>query len=352
MKKTHTISFLLITLSFLIISCNDYSVSPKPPIEIDSADIYDWTVIPFPGYLEGLFVADSNNIFINASFYKPLFYNGTTIKEIELNDPNFKITTLDGFNKYNVIFGGGIQVAHADPIIKKWTNGNISSFTIINDSGTYIGDILMVGPDQAWISSAGENKIYYFNSGSFTRYLLDDSVQGGRFYKNHAGQIFVFGLYVENRNPGPVFIMLYTYKFYNGQFRLILRDSLYPHSDKTDYLLKCGNEMFMITHPDPFDELYRFNGSNWEYYITAPEMISNVGGISKDYFVVFCASSLSVYIWNGNWRKEDSLKFPNYPPFYSLASSSIAIKDQDVYFTAEDFLGDSFFIIGRKKNKK
>jgi len=351
MKKKQIPAILLITLSFLIASCKDNSVAPKPPITIDSSDIYDWKVITSTYPMRGLFVADSNNIFINSYGYKPLFYNGNTIEDINLHDPAFIYEILGGYDKNNVIFGGSTE-PYGNPVIKKWTNGSLTSYTIGNDSGTSIADILMVGPDQAWISSAGRNKVYYFNSGSFTRYMLDDSVQEGRFFINSAGQLYVFGLYVENRNPNPAFIMLYTYKFNNNQFQLILRDSLYPHSDKTDYLLKCGTDMFMITHPDMFDQLYLFNGSSWEYYITAPKMISNVGGTSKDYFVMFSASNLSAYIWNGNWRKEDSLKFSNIPPFYSLANSSIIIKDDDVYFTEEDWeASTSFLIIGKKKIK-
>ncbi len=257
---------------------------------------------------------------------------------------------VKGYDQNNVFFGGG-HVSNKNPVLKKWENGSITTYPILNDSGISIHDILTFGANQAWVTTVGSNNIYKFNTGQYIKYVLDDSIKNAKFFKNASGDLFVFGVYTERNINNTISEVLYSYKFENDSFVLVSKDSIYPATPKTDYLMNCGTDMFMISSPDQFNQIYLFNGNKWEYYITAPEYnISNIGGISKNYFVTFFASRLSIYMWNGNWRKEDSLKFPNYPPFFSIGSSSIIINNRNVYFTAKSVSDNvSFLIIGKIK---
>jgi hypothetical protein len=343
---------LIIIFSFsFFYSCKDDPVRPNSP-PTDTSDIYNWQVISYSGKLKGLFVADSNNIFLISPNNKPLFFNGLTIDEINLNDPQFTFITLAGFDKNNVIFGGSSQQPDWEPTIKKWTNGNIETYIIQNDSGYSISDILMDGSNQAWITSSGKNNVYYFNSGTFTKYKLDDSVQESILYKDNLNQLYAFGIYIERRWQNIVKI-LYSYKFINNSFEILSKDSINYPSVKTEYILKCGTDIFMIAHPSSFDQIYYFNGTAWIYYLTVPEnySISNIGGLSKDYFLFFSGAE-KIYIWDGNWHQEDSIKFPSYPSFVSIGNSSIIINNDNVYFTAfanYHYFYESFLIIGKKK---
>jgi hypothetical protein len=112
MRKNHITLFLaLISLAFLITSCKDdpYILvkPPQPPTPTDTADWYTWRAIEVGGYLFDMYVADSNNIYITSG--GALFYNGQTFQYINLQDPDFRVLRIRGYDKNNVFFWGWVR---------------------------------------------------------------------------------------------------------------------------------------------------------------------------------------------------------------------------------------------------
>ena len=271
---------------------------------------------------------------------------------------------IDGYDRENVFIGGGYDISGSHPILKKIQNGSIISYTITDDNGKQIYDVLCMGTDEAWVSTHRSNYIYMFRGGNFERYQLGDSVFNSYLFKDVSGQLFCFGSrtsYVLDTGTIRYSEALHTYKFVNDTFLFVRVDTVYsPYTGthKSFFLNRCGTDL-MMTQSNEF-AVIRFNGNNWENYLQyppeAPFPLSHIGGISKDYLIVFASYNGSMYIWNGNYNKEDSflVHIPNYwgIDLYGAGGPPIVVKEPNVYFTVSAPLEpDSYFIIGRKNKR-
>lgn len=348
--------FLIITLS----SCNkeENPVIPPtpPPPGPDTVSRYVWTLIHLGSYMYDVYAADSNKIFIvgNAQL---LLYNGSYISSYELNDLRFGVKTVYGFDKNNIFVAGEyvINFSKPLPIIKKITNGVITSYTI-GDTGSVLKDMLVTGPNQAWFSEVQKNKLYYFNNGIVTTYILNenDSIRGGKFYLNTNNELFVFASDTYNTLIGGT---SFTYKFINGNF-ILQRTDCYGHFPCNDaFVFRCGKDVIMAEGDINRCRTKYFNGTEWvdhSFLDSVGAPFSKIGGISKDSLVGFNISNkIYTYGKTNKWRIENNsplLKGDLYG-----RRTNIEMKFGSIYFTYIDTYTGGFtsFIIGRpNKNFK
>jgi hypothetical protein len=336
-----------------MVSCNkENPVVTPPPEQPDTTNRFNWSrtqLINLP--VLGLYVADSNNIYINA-FGNCVFYDGNSFKIFNFQDPSYLHSKVYGYDKNNIFFVGDNTLF---PILKKLTNTVIKSYIIdsLFSSGV---DIKVMGPDQAWISVADIGKVYYFDHGTITSYRLDvsDSVSYGHFYKNKFGELFVFA--VKGLGSG----LLYSYKFTNNEFEL-LRIDCYSNVSSgclTSNFFNCGDDILLFANKNGKDELYYFNGGEWVSFCETVTGLYpyRLGGWSKDSLISLYVSkydqNYSIYTWNGiNWRKENIYFFTR--PNQGLYPVSLEVNNGNIYITYDNELPlESFLIIGKPNNQK
>jgi len=354
-KKLKNILIPLVLLSIIFSACKDDPVSIKPPPTPTNDDMYTWETISLTGLLYDVYATDTANVFINKK-YMLMKYDGDTLNYISLNDPGFLMESIDGYDKDNIFLGGGYNIINGNPILKKMQNGNFINYTITNDNGTSIWEVLCTGPNEAWVSTITSSYVYKFNAGSFEQYLLDDSVFYSRFFKDLMGNVYAFGICIKHLTDTGRSEVLMTYKLENNQFNLKRMDTLYsPYTGQqlSGEFFRCGADFIMVGGPKA---LSRFTGNNWEGIVGLPPehqfIQSHVGGTSKDFLILFAAYNWLIYIWDGEWHKEDSFHVA-FPALDPLVDRTIIIKEPNVYLTvsAPPF-SYSYFIIGRKNKKR
>jgi hypothetical protein len=331
--------FIFIFSFALLYSCKDDPVNP-PPIPQDTSDIYDWKVIDVGGILVDVYVADSLNVYLNTGTI-PYLYNGDTVQPFDLHDPTFILNGINGFDKNNIFFGGGNPNVTRNPSIKKYSYGSITTYTINTDSTYYIGSMLVEGPDRAWIGTQGGRKVYYFDSGIFSEYILDDTLLFPFFYRDNQGSLYIFANTKENGKE-----YLSVYKNVSNIFEFIRKDLISYPSEKIPLLYECGSDLVMTADRNYYNKLYYFNGYDWIYYMTSDFSISKLGGKSKNNLIALNIHP-SIWIYNEEkWDKEDSLILNIYGSYYSYGGH-IKIKDDRVYFVMQFQNLDSKLIIGK-----
>lgn len=349
------ILFIVIFISMSSCSKEDPVSPPEPPINPpDTVSRYIWTVTRLLTSMFNVYAADTNILYIVGNG-QLLIFDGNNISPFNLNDPNFGVLNVYGYDKNNIfVTGYTINNNLILPTVKKITNGAIESFILDNeDSGIY--DLLVTSPNQAWFSSYTKSKVYYFSSGTITEHRIsdNDSITKGKFYKNIYNEIFIFALKINSSYTGFV----YTYKFSGGTFHF-QRQDCYNSSDEnclTDVIYRCGDDAIMLTDFDHGKPIRYFNGSEWvmHSYMQAPEptVAFRIGGVSKDSLVAFCLPRKDIYTYNGvKWRKE------NGSPFLEEGSTgfykNIETKFGNVYFTFWDYdIGIFGYVIIGKPNK-
>jgi hypothetical protein len=323
-KNKKYFAIILLIISMFITSCEDDPVKPKIPPALDTIDVYDWTIDTIYGYNCGIvYAADSDNVFISA-YPKPLYYNGSTYQPMNLMDPLYISLSIAGYDKDNVFFGGGISGTYwGDPVLKKWTSGNIDSYTLTGDSGVGITRIFIEGTDECWFSTTERYKVYHFNGGTFDSYTLDSGCRAATFFKDISGTLYAFAI-----KPLGMYDVEHSYfRFSNESFQLFGRDTVTQTSEISYYgPFVCGRDLLRSGR----NSIFYFNGSGWEKLCNTlnfrPYMLD---GISKDNFLCYGQSQAGpweIYTWNGaNWKRERNRNIYHY-----LADATISITNTTV----------------------
>jgi hypothetical protein len=285
---------------------------PPPPQQLDTASRFLWSrIIPINVPISNLYVADSSNIYIESAAGQCLYYNGVNINYVDFQDPGYMNDKVYGTDKNNVFFSGYKykQGNNWYPILKKLTNGIMKSYDL--DTGiTSTSDLLIIGPDKAWVTAWAINKIYYFDNGNITEFKLynSDSAKYGRLYKDKFGNIFAFFFKAgTNGSDGT----MYTYKYTGSEFQLLRTDCFwnFDHECFTNAIYRCGDDIIMWNgRPFAYGKIYYFNGNEWILNcntVSTEGMPFRFGGWSKDSLVIMYGQYTITYTWNGkNWRKE------------------------------------------------
>ncbi len=337
----------LIVLTYLFSSCSDDNpIKTTPPnTSLDTSNIYDWELDTIYGYnCENVYTADSNNVFISA-YPAPLYYNGRTYTELNMQDPLFICDYPAGYDKDNVFFGGGKSGTYlGDPILKKWTYENVSSYTLTGDSGVGIRDIFVEGKEECWISTLERYKVYHFNAGILTAYPLDSGQRGSVFYRDNSGVLYAVSPKFLNSSNS----LLREYRFENGEFQAVRMDTV-SNSEMAVGGTRCGSDILITKE----QEIMYFDATKWLKLCDAPVSApySNIGGVSKDNFVAFGKSDIGpwqIYAWDGNkWTIEGSKNIYHY--FAPGANISATQTDVNIIFNLDS--GISIHMSGKLKVK-
>jgi hypothetical protein len=170
------------------------------------------------------------------------------------------------------------------------------------------------------LGTQGGRKVYYFDSGIFSEYILDDTLLFPFFYRDNQGSLYIFANTKEN---GKEYLSVYK-----------------------NLLYECGSDLVMTADRNYYNKLYYFNGYDWIYYMTSDFSISKLGGKSKNNLIALNIHP-SIWIYNEEkWDKEDSLILNIYGSYYSYGGH-IKIKDDRVYFVMQFQNLDSKLIIGK-----
>lgn len=320
-KASLLLLFFALCISYC--SCSDTPTSISTSSNnVDTSYKYTWTIDTVSGYYsEDIYTADSNDVFVTGT--SPLFYNGTTYTQINMMDPSFFCNRVIGYDKNNLFFGGGTTGATlGDPIIKKWTNGNISSHTLVADSGEGISDIFVVGADECWIATNSSSKVYHLNAGNLTLYNLDRGQNEGSFFRDALGNLFVFA----RKSLGGDDFEVNYYKFGNNSFQLIKSEQLNLNNILLFYR-RCGENM-LSSRPDG---IYYFDGSKWvKLCETQHFKVHRIEGNSLNNLICYGQSDAlpwQIYIWNGlKWTMEGNENIYHY-----LGASSTQISSYQNY---------------------
>jgi hypothetical protein len=300
---------LVFSVCISIASCSEDPLSPPPNNDpgINTVAMYEWDIDTLQGYrLDGLYIADTNNIYIASR--PPLYYNGVGYTQIDIQDPNFLGSIVSGYDRDNIYFGG---VSSSIATIKKWDGFAVTSHSIANEYLGSVNSILPLGPDDLWLSVSEKNRVYHFSSGTFTVYSLDvDSVRGEYFFMNSMGELYLFGYELSNDTDYK-----YIYKYENDQFTRLSVTATCANCKLFYSLGFCDQDILNVSGY----KVFYFNGFDWSAFVnTLPNTFNfppmKVGGISKTNFMCYYSDAYpyvnSLLIYRDNkWTWEKSLKF-------------------------------------------
>jgi hypothetical protein len=214
-------------------------------------------------------------------------------------------------------------------------------------------DIMITGPNQVWLSSLCESKVYYFDNGNLKTYRLNnnDTIKCGIFYKDQSNNLFVFA----HKYPTAPNDTLFTYKLSGNSFELLRTDFIDPYNPngKNNNISRCGKDAIMLpnTNVNNSQNLYYFNGSEWivHSYPTDSARQTKIGGISRDSLVALCMPYDDIYTYgSGKWRSENrSVHIKGGID----AFTNIEVKFGNVYLTSCDYFNLLGWIIVGKPNK-
>jgi hypothetical protein len=357
MRKSIIFVLLIIVLYSLVTllsSCNkdENPVKPidppPPPIGPDTVSRYKWTVQQTYLSLFNLYAADTNEVYVvmNNSL---VVFRGTNFYSI-INNQNTLVKNVYGYDKNNIIATGfSYKDGNYLPCVYKLTNGNIQTFIYENECNITL-DLLVTGPNQAWLSSFCESKVYYFDNGTLNIYRLseNDTINNGIFYIDQNKNVFVFA----HKFPTAPNDTLFTYKFNGNGFELFRTDCInYSSPDgKNPKLSRCGRDLVMLPY-STLQNLYYFSGYDWVYHSSPSDSVrpKKVGGLNRDTLIALCMPLNNLCIYSGGkWRRE------NDSPYFKGGvdvSSNVEVKFGNVYLTSCDYFNLlGWFLVG-KPNK-
>ena len=163
--------------------------------------------------------------------------------------------------------------------------------------------MLVVGPNQVWISDSYFSKVYYFNNGSIKEYTLSttDSLVYQFFYMDKNNDLYIFAIKTSNQINGD----FYTYKLINDNFVLQSTECFGYDPCLSPRLFRCGSDILMST--TGLSKLKYFNGNEWishsdSDYVAA--QASRIGGVSKDSLIMINGGGVIFTYGLNYWRKE------------------------------------------------
>lgn len=307
------IIWCVVTLHF---SCNDDNPSNSNLVsELDTNARYEWSYDNLENNkMIDIYMADSSNVFL-AGYPNPLYYDGTKYIDLNLNDGDFFPTSLEGFNKDIVYFGGGLSGMQTARL-KKLQDKAILSYDIPDRPAGRVEDILVQSENEVWLAT-DNSFIYKLSSGVFTKYNVMVDSWWGMFYKDKFNDIyFMNDVYPAGRSE---YYYKDYYKLINDSFNLVLRDTVCMFCETEYSLFRCGEDLLKVNN-----QISYFSDLRWiticDTRLSTGEKLLplEIAGKSKDYFVCYSSSVNSpgidgIFLWNGkSWSWERNLS-QNWP---------------------------------------
>jgi hypothetical protein len=339
-NKTKRLLLVFVILCYFLItlhSCNKDEdtvtnpIEPPPPTQIiDTLNRYKWHLDTLYGYgFIGMYVADTSNIFF-ISNYSFIINNGHTFQVISMQEQNYSLGGLSGFDKDNVFFGGSMFNSEGKhiPFLKKWNGSNIQTY-YLNDTDNFVRGQLVIGPNDIWFTMY-RNKVYHFTNGNFVSYIIDTALYATDLYQDYSGNIYLFAnkLY---HNPN---YSEYRYVFNGNNFVLAGIDSLtlgnyIPELNKAGSdLVRCGED----------NVIRYFSNNSWNYLCAAYQFYPGaMGGNSKEHLYVHASdgpAALGPKLFlreNNKWYVENNFDKAGFGGTWLEYSGNIAIKDSILY---------------------
>ncbi|MBI5403019.1 MAG: hypothetical protein HY959_06435 [Ignavibacteriae bacterium] len=354
MKKRTILSVLIIICVyfalFTLSSCHKDEnpvkpVDPPPPVHPDTADRYVWKVYYPAIHPTFVYAADTDRVYMIGDGYLQL-YNGLHIGVYNLNYQDFNADNVYGYDKNNVFVIGAFWISEKRyPGLKKISNGGYTDYHW-NDTGAYLYDMFVTGPNQLWISALYTSKVYYFNNGIVDTYKINstDSLLYEFFYKGKDNSFYIFAMQSSNEQNG----YFYTYKFVNDHFELLNKE----YYNDFPYLYRCGVDVLMRTYHS--QNIKYFDGNGWVYHSTYDSLYTEIpvkiGGVSKDSLTAISNDwgRIKTYGYTSGWRDE---KFMWDEPSANRLKYNVEAKFGNIYFTVWG-LGNSLYIGRPNKNLK
>lgn len=338
-------------IALLFSSCSEDPVKP-PPIVSDTTGMFIWSATSPINYpITDMYVADTNAIYLAAGvLLKSSGMYSPQVIDLGLGNSAYSV---NGYDKNNIFVGvWDFNFTPSITVLKKITNGVISSYTIQNDTGRGVRNILPMGPNEAWLITQQGNAAYYFNSGTFTQYAVNGGGKAGKFYKDRFGNVYLFAL----MNGNTTTDYMYSYKFSNSSFQIVSIDTVGSGTGKSGFLSYCGKDILMA---GAYSVFY-FDGQVWLPHRASQNqfLMRLLGGKSKDDTLyalgpegISGSGPSSPQIWSGNaWKVEDkgfNFSFRDeiiYPGSYPR---SIFIKDRKLYLVVLTFSWSAYLLVGR-----
>ncbi|MBN1633865.1 MAG: hypothetical protein JW917_06855 [Ignavibacteria bacterium] len=297
-----------------------------------------------------IYVADTNNIYIEAGILSCLFYDGISANFVDFQDSKFKLERVNGYDKNNIFFGG-FQIYSNEihfPAMKKFTNGVFSTY-ILDSVITSIRDIAVISGNDAWLID--HEKAYHFNNGIISTYIIrdNDSTYLGRLYFDNYN-VYAYAINYSKKE-------FYTYKFNGNNFQLI-RIDCYSVSDPNcvwQSISICGSDIisFYAIH----NKLKYFQNDIWHNHSSFDSVSitpSQIAGWNKDSMVALCTSynygGFQLYFYNGkNWKSENIEPLWTYGSIDNFCDQG-AVKSGNVYMLyISKTTWATYLLIGRPK---
>lgn len=353
MKKSIFAVAIYIVGVYLIISlfsCNkENPIVPPPPEQPDTASRFLWNPIYVGGPIYRIYVADTNNVYMEAGQGRCLHYNGHSFNYLNLQDPQFNLVSVSGYDNNNIFFVG-TWIPENNVVIqklKKYTNGVFTSY-ILDTSTSVMSYLKVTGYNQAFIST-DRNYVYYFDNGTIKKYYLeaDTTVRNPFLFSDKNNNLIVIAFKYNYLNSE-----IHVLKF-NGYGFDLIRNDCFNSADPncfSDFIFQCGNDIIM-SKLEANNELYYFDGNNWQFHSAFDSTnirAYKICGWSKDSLVAMCYQRNQIYTYNGKkWRYENGTPQNLHRPVGSTEVGG-EVRNSYVFIPYWDFITyDSYLIIGR-----
>lgn len=341
----NVLSLIFLICLGLFSSCSDENpiVNSNDPVIVDS-NYFDWkfdTLQIAPSL--GMYIADTNNIFIPGNHYVMNINNGS-VKYKSYSDNDFAGWCIAGTSINNVYIGGS-SISLNRSKLKRWDGTVVRDIEMPIDTSTIIFSIETVSPNDIWIATHKPIVYHYLNQ-SFTTYRfdsIDSKLSTGIIFKDKSGDLFVHFLKLTSGEYDYV----YMFKFNNDSWKQVSIDSLSQNSRLQFFSGFSDNKILYSGRSG----LYYFNGISWDLYVNLGNNLSySQWSCGRDALgVLFQAVennfTTCLFYYDGKqFYRNSNLVFP------SLGFMGMQYKFSRFYVSIdEDWMGNSF--LGKAKFK-
>jgi len=283
----------------------------NPVNVIDTVEYFNWKIDSFNYPIADVLPFDSNNYYMTFQSLPYLIHFKDGIQnDIDLGAPIFRGGPIRAKTE-NKIYAGGMHWNGNDnkAQLRIIENGNVSFFSVPDDSTFLVSDMLIDKNDDLWIST-DINIIYKFSNGKFRKYIIGDSLFESKFYEDNSNQIFVYSIC----NIG-------TSIRYN--IKKIVNDSMIFISDEflsTDHDKFVGDEGICLNNDFVVSSMHTFFifiGNKWNPFYSNNDIQfqSSLNGFSSNFLFCFLNSNIvnsnynvGLILENGKMHYEKNLK--------------------------------------------
>ncbi len=303
----------VLSLTVHLISCTDNPTEPKPTpktyIPVDTASRYEWTVLMGGFPTNDFNVVDTSNIFI-ATGSRAVKYDGIQFSLLDLGDNRFYCQGLHAVNKDCIFFVGETRVNmnYLYPTVKRYINGNVSSFDFPSDTLFSIYSVFGLSSDEFWAVASFGRLYHVKNSVVQVFHEFENSNGGGKFYRYPDGRLL---LIIVKEDYNTFKSVVSVNKLLNGEVSKLTSDTLNEH--EIGFLYDFDDNIILSKQRSLHNrDLYYFNGNQWEKFFSVDDLepyftfdIFACGGKSKNEFMINSNGAGAPLLYkDGKWNRE------------------------------------------------